>query len=232
MLAILAPNEPTPRGYGRVHVYRAAGGTFNPEQDLDPFPECTQGFYTGKLALDGDRIAVSAPADSHRFQGGSVLTFGYRSLGRAWVEEWRMTAEQEYRSREFGSGALVVQGPTVLVGSPGFINEQGIIGGALHVFDPSLGLEIRPNRVLPADSLTMRTCRGKPGTPALLFGIAFDDIPISFQLAIGTIGPYGDWVLNVPSVSPLSGHFIDLLTFGFNDFGKVQASNPERLWIH
>ena len=78
-----------------MHVYRNHGGVWSLEQKLDPFPECVEGFYTGDVAIDGDRIAVSAPTDSHRFPGGTVMTWRYREDVASWVEESRREEAQQ-----------------------------------------------------------------------------------------------------------------------------------------
>jgi len=103
---------------GAAYVFQRSGETWTQKAKLtDLFGEINAHFG-GSVAIDGEYIAVGAPADTAL---GSVSIF--KGSGSSWVQMKKITPEAGSEIN-FGA-ALSLRNDTLVVGSPGMLGDKG-----------------------------------------------------------------------------------------------------------
>ncbi|BDS07542.1 hypothetical protein NT6N_25820 [Oceaniferula spumae] len=130
-LAVGAADEPSATGnsVGAVYVMVKVAGSWQLQARLvadspERFP-----YFGGKLALDGDTLAVAATTDCHVASDGTItpnvgsVTVFTRS-GTQWSIQQKMYSDDLTQLEGFGHG-LAIQGDQLLIGAPNHFTGTG-----------------------------------------------------------------------------------------------------------
>jgi len=121
---------------GTVAIYRRDGGGWSFEILLSSFDAQDGGRFGHAVSIDGDRAAVGAPDENVPFPGvsdGRVYVFHRFSEALPWA--FRNTVDQPPDDDVFDFGEAVrLQGDTLLVGAPGFIDGPTSNSGGAYVY--------------------------------------------------------------------------------------------------
>lgn len=213
---------------GAAYVYRAIGGAWQFEAKLLP-PPGSGGFAGISVALDGERVAVGAPAarvGSATAQG--VVHVYVRSQG-AWILEQTVIAPDGAANDVFGS-AVTFGGGRLVVGAPDdsegtdlpahgsvhvYVREGGAWTRAWRLLAPTLEPGMRFGEAVAADA--GRLVVGAPGA-------SVGGVPAQGRVyAYGAPGSAPVAVLEAPA-APAHAGFGSRLAL---DFGRLAVGTPE-----
>jgi len=123
VLVMGAPSAQNSAGFanGLVYIYRSDGTHFVYEQTLEQTIGGVDIGFGSAIAIDGDRIVISAPGFDHFANGqNSGATYVYEFGGVEWAQSERILASDAQAYDRFGT-ALSIDGDTILV-------SQGVSG--------------------------------------------------------------------------------------------------------
>ncbi len=186
-----------------VVVFRLEGGTWREEARLRASPPVDSTLFGHALALDGDRLAVSAPRVEQTV--GAVYVF--ERTGTSWTQQARLVPGM--MAGGFGS-SLALGGDTLVVGTPEVFADEGLVGAAF-VFRRRANGWAREAVLPPAgaahgaragDAVALWGNRLAVGAPRIL-----NSGGTPGQVALFTRNPDGSWDQEaiLSSSDPLSG---------------------------
>lgn len=103
-------------GTGSAYVYRWIEGGWRLEAKLIPSDRRQNDSFGSSVSISGNLILVGAPADIHRHEGPGTV-YIYRYQGTSWMEEAKLTAENQSEINSFGY-AVSISGDMAVVGDP------------------------------------------------------------------------------------------------------------------
>jgi hypothetical protein len=117
---------------GAVYIFSREDAAWHPEAYAKPSNTAALQWFGTSLAMDGDRLVVGAPGDSHAGAdatgGASGAVFVFARTGGAWGQEAWFKASNAGANDQFGS-AVALQGNTLVVGAPGESSDARGVNG-------------------------------------------------------------------------------------------------------
>lgn len=111
---------------GRVVHYERGPGGFSLPRFLTPNAPLPESHFGRRIALDGDRMIVSAPMYPRQaWRGGAV--FDFERVGGQWIERQQIEPTSP-RSFGFFGLAVALEGDLLAVGEPGYLVFGGDLG--------------------------------------------------------------------------------------------------------
>jgi FG-GAP repeat len=114
--------------------------------------------FGGAVAMDGDTLAVGAPAENLAAGDEAGVVYVYLRTGDQWALQQRLLAADGHGGVTFGA-SLALDGDTLLVGAPHADATGGLDAGAAYVFVRSAG--VRSWRRPPAPVATASLPRSR-----------------------------------------------------------------------
>ena len=136
---------------GAAYVFTRAGSSWTQQVRLTDSDPDEFDAFGGRVALDGDALAVSASLDtiSPGVDAGSVTVF--RFTGGSWSQEDRLTASDAADDDRFGSD-VALEGSTLVVGASSDDHDGIISAGSAYVFTRAAGTWTERTRLTANDA--------------------------------------------------------------------------------
>jgi subtilisin family serine protease len=114
------------------------------------------------------------------------------------------------------------------------VTEAAIDRFKLTQYGCPLMFDVAPSDAQLGNSIALTTWKGKAAAPAVLFLVNVNGVPFFRNIAAGVFDPSGDWIIpgQIPNDPIYQGVTIDLLAIGFDEQGKIELTNSDRLTIH
>jgi subtilisin family serine protease len=114
------------------------------------------------------------------------------------------------------------------------VTEAALDRFKLVQYDCPLLFDVAPSDAALGSSIALTTWKGKPAAPAVLFLVTVNGVPLFRNIAAGLFDVDGDWIVpgQIPNNPIYQGLSIDLLAIGFDEEGKIEVTNSDRLTIH
>lgn len=202
---------PSAQPGGAVHVFRRSGSTWTAAGML-PVGELTAGDRFGTaIAVDGDRVAVSAPGRDA--QKGAVLVFR-RGADGTWITEATLTGRRALANAQMGA-SLLLTGNQLWAGAP---NANGFTGMVVGFTRNSAGAwsEARTFTPFEAGATRFGASIVKVGNELLIGAPADSRTGMIYRAAIDSSGHVGT-LTRFTSDSAVSGS-------GFGTVMRVNAN--------
>jgi hypothetical protein len=155
-LAVGAPGDPArpqAQDLGAAYVFLWNGTAWSQEDTLGVGSGGVRDRFGSAVALNGDRLAVGAPAAPGERVAGAGAVYLFSRSGNAWSQESppRVTAPDGSSGDQFGA-AVAAGTDTLVVGAPGN-GAAGSLAGAVYVFPRAGGGWGPPQKLLAPDAL-------------------------------------------------------------------------------
>ena len=115
-----------------------------------PPPGVSSGDFGGAISIDGDTLAIGAPADDE-VDTWSGAVYVYKKIGGAWVFQQKLLASTPHKWARFGN-SVSVSGDTIAVGHGNA--GAGMAYNAVHVFVETAGIWGEQQRLTASDIVT------------------------------------------------------------------------------
>lgn len=94
--------------------------------------------FGSSVGIDGDRVVVSAPQDSHSNETTAGSAYVFRREGGTWVEEAKLIADDPANVQDYGS-SVAIQGDRIVVGvkrddADGCVSNLNCDSGSAYVY--------------------------------------------------------------------------------------------------
>ena len=126
-------------GEGTATVFeRGSSNTWSRVATLEASDTVASDGFGSGVALDGDLIAVGAPAGPGSASANQGAVYIFRESGGSWSQVAKLTASDAGDGDQFGF-AVAIKGDIVVVGAPGADNGGAFDSGAAYVFRNTSG---------------------------------------------------------------------------------------------
>ncbi len=221
---------------GAAYAFRYDPGamTWNEEVILVAADGTTTAAFGSSVSIDAPLVAVGAGRDTHSGKSDAGAGYVYRDVGLAgspaWVQEMKLVPNDPEDSQNFAFfDAIAVSGNRVVAGAF-HDDEMGTNAGSAYTFDvPILALDVEPKTWSVGTPVTITTCGGTPGKPALLF--LFFPQPVKVD-TLPAFPSNGLWLIGGSVQIPGGGITVLAKTFSLDAMNQAIETNEESiLWL-
>ena len=136
---------------GAAYVFGKSGTGWDQSAKIVPADAAPGDLFGFGVAIDGDLIVVSSPADDDR-GGNSGSLYAFRRAAPGWIQESKLIPNDGQPGDLLGLGlGLAVEGDTVIAGAP-FQNANGAASGAIYVFVKAAGNWMQQAKLVPFEA--------------------------------------------------------------------------------
>ncbi len=126
-------DTPSASGFGSAYVFVRSGTAWIFQQELTANDAAIDDQFGSFVAIDGDTIAVTSPADDVGSNSSQGSTYVYVRTGTVWTQQQKLTASNGAVSDVFGRNVSIA-GNTLVVGAPGRNVGANPDQGSAYVF--------------------------------------------------------------------------------------------------
>jgi hypothetical protein len=132
----LTPTQYRNEEYGAVYVYVWSGTDWVEQAYLKASPLYRRIYFGAGVAIDGDRIAISASSSD---LSGKTTFYIFQRNGTAWNQEAFLAANYTKSGNSEPTGSIAIDGDRFIARLIGAIDDSGNVTGAIVVFKHNAG---------------------------------------------------------------------------------------------